>query len=97
MDCPLAKRHYREIELRVQANSPGGRGSATTVRVHDVDWKADRFHDLRFHQDQRRTRESHWHERLDGVKKLRSDSLKMFDQAREETWMGMEHEPDTAS
>ena len=30
----------------------------------EVDWKTDRFHDLRLLQDQRRTSVSRWHERL---------------------------------
>ena len=66
LDSPVAKKNHQkimnaEIQRKDQVAEEMQEKSAP-----DVDWKADRHHYLRFLRHQRRTRESHWHDRLAG-------------------------------
>ena len=44
---PNGKRSCDDIELRIQEKSSGGRRNARKERAPIVDWKTERFHELR--------------------------------------------------
>ena len=74
-------------EVRIQETSSGDRRGERTHSLSDVDWKQDRFHDLRLQNDVQ-GRATAMNDLLNTD--LCNDNLKVFDQAWVETLMVMD-------